>query len=561
MPKHQHIFQRKGVCYYRRHVPIDIREAYGKADIIKSLRTKDFNVATKLANIEDVKYDEEFETYRVPTSSGVIEIAANEVSIKQACDARFRDIIETDFTYRADIFAKAEANPEDFYGKKIIPLPKTERFYDLIEDGTTALDRILAYVFMHDLQNRIERTETALASGNYQVNGNPKLARGLLQAEIEAIEKLLSRDFSDIEPEIGSSIKAPVDDTPLFSIETAKFIEERVKLGMPEKTVAEREAAFRDFISVCGDKPISAYLKSDGVKFKEVLSKTPTHRNVKKEFRGLTITQAATQAVKMSDVKLLSSKSVNGFFNILTSFFTWANIHNDEAIANPVFGLNVKDAKSVRNKREPFSVDELKKIFQAPIYTGCQSAQKWGASGNIILKKNARYWVPLIGLFSGMRLGEIMQLTRDDICETAGITYFSINEDQDWKTLKTAVSERNIPIHPELIRLGILDFIATKSERLFDDYNQANSGSWSDSFSKHFRRFVKRIGVAGSFHRFRHSFEDCCRDSGIPGDVMDALQGHTQQGMRSTYGSGHGVKILNAAMKRISYDGLDLRHL
>lgn len=42
---------------------------------------------------------------------------------------------------------------------------------------------------------------------------------------------------------------------------------------------------------------------------------------------------------------------------------------------------------------------------------------------------------------------------------------------------------------------------------------------------------------------------------------MDALQGHAQSGQRGVYGSGFNIKVLEEAMRRIKYNGLDLGHL
>ncbi|MGE4340931.1 MAG: hypothetical protein AB7E55_34025, partial [Pigmentiphaga sp.] len=64
-----------------------------------------------------------------------------------------------------------------------------------------------------------------------------------------------------------------------------------------------------------------------------------------------------------------------------------------------------------------------------------------------------------------------------------------------------------------------------------------------------------------AFHSFRHCFEDACRDSGIPKEVMDALQGHGEEGMSGRYGRGYVLAKLNETMAQLRYQGLDLSHL
>jgi len=59
-----------------------------------------------------------------------------------------------------------------------------------------------------------------------------------------------------------------------------------------------------------------------------------------------------------------------------------------------------------RNKGyEPFTTEELQKIFNAPLYTGCQDDERGAETPGPNIIRRHRYWVPLIALFSGMRAG------------------------------------------------------------------------------------------------------------------------------------------------------------
>lgn len=110
MPKQQRIFQRGDVYYHRVTVPVDLVKTYGgKRDIIKSLLTKDLREAKRLGRIRDVKIDEEFEQHREAKSGKTAEVVITSASIERACGAKIQEIIESDFVYRAEIFAKAEA--------------------------------------------------------------------------------------------------------------------------------------------------------------------------------------------------------------------------------------------------------------------------------------------------------------------------------------------------------------------------------------------------------------------------------------------------------------------
>ena len=69
---------------------------------------------------------------------------------------------------------------------------------------------------------------------------------------------------------------------------------------------------------------------------------------------------------------------------------------------------------------------------------------------------------PLLGLFSGARQGELAPLTarRWFKDETANVYTIVIAEDETRGVrLKTASSRRYVPVHPELQRLGFLQFV------------------------------------------------------------------------------------------------------
>lgn len=222
----------------------------------------------------------------------------------------------------------------------------------------------------------------------------------------------------------------------------------------------------------------------------------------------------------------------------------------------------------MREERDPFSSNELNAIFSAPVYTGCKSAREWLSPGALVRRDAGIFWVPLLGLFTGARLGEIIQLYTADIGEQDGIRYFDINANGDDKRLKNPNARRRIPVHRTLIDLGFLEHVEERrrkgEKRLFPDLEMGADGYYSSPFSKRFGRFLGAVGVkrrTNAFHSFRHSFEDACRASGVSKEVMDALQGHGERGMSARYGSGFGLETLNDAITELHYRDLDLTHL
>jgi integrase len=220
--------------------------------------------------------------------------------------------------------------------------------------------------------------------------------------------------------------------------------------------------------------------------------------------------------------------------------------------------------------REPWQLDELRVLFSSPVFT--QGLRPTAGRGE------AAYWLPLLGLCTGARLGELAPLTAADITtdKPTGITTIRITEDlEQGRRLKNVASRRVVPVHPELVRVGFMQFVAqvrdgSKSNaRLFPLLTPGPKGGLGEAWSKWFGRYIRGLGItnpASVFHSFRHSFKDALRAAGVSEDVNDALTGHSGGGVGRTYGAKEmvrrfGLPILAEAVAKVSFPGLDLSHL
>lgn len=61
-------------------------------------------------------------------------------------------------------------------------------------------------------------------------------------------------------------------------------------------------------------------------------------------------------------------------------------------------GLRLPDEVAKRDKRHPFSDEQLRAIFNAPLYRGCLDGERGYAKPGLERPRNARFWVPLIAL-------------------------------------------------------------------------------------------------------------------------------------------------------------------
>jgi len=113
--------------------------------------------------------------------------------------------------------------------------------------------------------------------------------------------------------------------------------------------------------------------------------------------------------------------------------------------------------------RAPWEPADLRVLFASSVFT--EGARPKAGRGE------AAFWLPLLGLFTGARLGEIAPLSTSDVRtdELSNIYSIVITEDlEQGRRLKTAGSRRVVPVHPELIRIGFIEFVQRVGGRSMD---------------------------------------------------------------------------------------------
>jgi integrase len=323
------------------------------------------------------------------------------------------------------------------------------------------------------------------------------------------------------------------------------------------------------------DTPLRSIDREACRRLMDMLIWLPT--NSKKRFPKLTAVQSSEMAKAKKLTSTLGYAAINSYLKCLSALMNFA-INEGYIDRNPAKGLRVVDPRHRRDRRLPFSNDQLRAIFNAPLYRGCIDDEYGYADVGPARPRRARFWVALIALFSGMRMNEICQLDVSDIRRVDGVDCFLItsrsNGGDGDKKVKTATSERFVPIHPELVRIGFTEFVNERRQvgsiKLFPELTLSTTGYYSDPFSKWFRRFIHKAKATRAktcFHSFRHNFRDALREARIDHDVALALGGWSSgSGTEGTltaeaYGRGFRVKTLFEAMKQIGYPGLSLSHL
>ena len=328
------------------------------------------------------------------------------------------------------------------------------------------------------------------------------------------------------------------------------------------KTLYAYRAAFERLIEILGETtPISTVTRDDCRRVLDTLRSLPP--NSTKRFRGKS-TEATSKIAKTAGITPMSATTINSYLNKLSALSNWA-VNEGYIDKNPARGLRVLDPVRKKDKRHPFSNVQLRRIFNAPTYRRDQP-------------KRAKFWVPLIGLFSGMRLNEICQLDTADVRLIDDTLCFVVTTEGQFgettKRVKTRNAERIVPVHPKLIDIGFCGYLdgrrGSAGTKLFSDLSVASTGYFSDNFSKSFSYFLEKCGAKTartSFHSFRHNFRDALREARVDRDIAYALGGWAGDGSTNStmtaeqYGRGFSVAVLARAVAAISYRGLPLDHL
>lgn len=206
------------------------------------------------------------------------------------------------------------------------------------------------------------------------------------------------------------------------------------------------------------DIPIRSITRTQCREMIEVLRWQP--RNASKLFPKLDPIEIAERAKAEQRTDLINAANINTYLNKLGGVLNWA-VKEEMLDRNPAQGLRVPDPTARRDKRLPFSTDQLQTVFSAPLYTGCRDDGHGYAVRGPLRPRNARFWIPLLSMFGGLRLNEACQLDVADIRQIENVDCFVITERSEEvttdKRLKTASSERVVPIHVMLIDLDLRD--------------------------------------------------------------------------------------------------------
>ncbi|MBU2051251.1 MAG: site-specific integrase [Gammaproteobacteria bacterium] len=307
------------------------------------------------------------------------------------------------------------------------------------------------------------------------------------------------------------------------------------------KTVTEFSTVVDRFADLHGDLPVSDITRTTCQEFRASLARMPTSG---KGIRSLSASQAIARA-EAEGLPLASAATVRKQLKVLSTLLNFASQRMGLIPEDPVSasGLLRSLAKSVKKsetrtaEEKGYTSRELVAIFSSPLFLGTWSPPRADYG-------QALYWLPLLMAYTGARREEVAQLLVADIRHDADADcWFMDICPGEGKTLKTHSSRRKVPLHPDLLALGFVDYVASQplDGRLFpkltphpvDGYGHAIGKTWANYLADH----VGLGTVAFPFHGFRHAFKTACRDVGIEALLADMLTGHAPPNEGAAYGT------------------------
>lgn len=559
MSKTTNVVRRGPTYYFRMRVPSDLIAHYGKKEITHSLKTKERREATRLGLSEALKWHDKFAAARLTllavnaTAKRHNESTLTQEDIRGMAQGFMLDVLEEDESHR----------------RMGVPSKDFRLVLDILEPYARAIN---ANHRAHDcgdgarwFRNHI-RQEASFQ--NIQIDSDSDLEKELVyefaQATMRAIAVIEKRNEGYPVPTpdrptvavIKRSDGSTSNSEMRLSAVIDKYRRERSLSGeWNPKTADDYQAVFDLLVKVIGDLNMSELSTARLRQFKETLISLPANINKNPLYRGKSI----EEILALPDVKPLSSATVDKCLTRVSSLFGWA--HDNDFIPKN-FAENLSIRRKKRNSsaaRNMFDEGQLTAIFDAI------------ASGRVTTRgqvSSFHYWGPLLAYTTGARVNEIGSLRPQDFDIEDGVPFIAITQqNDDEKETKSLAGIRMVPVHPALIRLGLLDYVQRiKTEglpRIFPELRLTKNG-YGDKITRWFsggQGFLKRqAGITTdktSFHSFRHTMTTNLERSEVGVIMTKRILGHSLEDdvTYGTYSKGVSMAQMKVAIVKAAPDG------
>lgn len=515
-----YIEKRQSTYYFRQRTPNHLLSLFEKENIRVSLKTKTLKIAKLRATALSFKLNNLF------LKGDLMDVASIKAVINNYIKEATEEYSELE-TLRHNALAFKDQNGKEYGGHTPEAIDKeleilqelsySDNVEKLEEKAKAILPRTnISKDFIASLTERERHIfNHELIKGEFTVLKEDKEVT-LSKFETPKMEYIkidntdFKKDFVDkIETALGKNLSETILSNFATSQKTIAFSDaindyinlESINKNWVPKTKDSNHRKLLVAFQLMGNRPLNQITRDDLETFRANLLKLPANFNKLPQFKNKTLLEIINSK---EEYQAISRATVNEYIVVLTAFFQWAKIR-DYTRENYAQSLKVKEQnRNAMGKKYPFESEDIKNIFKA--------------ISQIKSEKPHLYFVTLIGFYNGFRLNEICQLHMSDIKNINGLWCFDINDNpnskgEKVKSVKNEPSKRVVPIHPTLIKLGLIDYyeltLKKKEERLFYQLNYSRDG-YAKGVTYLFNKLKQEYfaNTKKSFHSTRHSFID-----------------------------------------------------
>ena len=330
--------------------------------------------------------------------------------------------------------------------------------------------------------------------------------------------------------------------------------------GFEDKTARQYQAFGALLQRVIGKADVRDLVQADVVKFRAVLFRLPKSFGKSPKDHTAPIEEILEKAAALPKEKVgMAIATVNRYLDHFSALVNSAKAEGLDVDPKLSPGtLRRKERVRQRDKKRTFTRAELQTLFRHAFWTDENTARSIPPLDQ--RRVSGLYWVPLICAYSGMRREEISGFSPENFKEEDGIWYFELIPTST-RRLKTAASVRRIPVHGDLISLGLCDVVQHAQKRhpslLFPDLREPSSKIFGRKVGRFIEKMIAEIwGATGdglSLQSARHYVQHILDlDKLVPEKVAREIMGHEGTDVHSTvYGDQCPITDLKAAIDRL----------
>lgn len=517
--KVRNLLNRDGRFYARLVIPKELRPFMGRKTELRTPLGADYREALKKLPGAVALLQHQIalgERRAVEAGTKQVTIGRYPLAPEQIALRNYQERIAADDRFR-------DADPS--YGS----LGIDDRHVAILRDGMAG--RLTDAEYQAVVGKRVERyrrlgnTDAEFGSEDWRI-----VARAICISDYEALSRVAERDEGDFTGQIAHPMlkdvapipeeKPPVSLKELFT----DYIASRLVIGKGKGAEKRWTPVFEN---------LRKFLKHDD-------ARRLTKQNLRDWRDGLLKTHSAKT---VGDVYLASVRTV----------LKWA-VENDR--------LEENVAAEVRQQVPKVQLGREKGYTHAEALVILKAAQDYRpvASDNIATSElpqttAAKRWAPILCAFSGARISELMQLRKQDFRKEGETHVMRITPEAG--TVK-AGGYRDVPLHPQLIDMGFLDFVdASPTDALF--YRAAKGRlavNGAKATAGRVSEWLQGLGVVPEkirpSHGWRHRFKTVGREEGVSDRTLDAICGHAAKTVGDDYGDVT-VKARKAAIDKFPF--------